>query len=143
LRPDPKTRERSQTVLAQGRYRPGPGAALQRWTPVRGRAAWAAWPRGDQAAHRNQGDRRVDRAGRASHRLAAARCHPHRRPSLAPLDPGALRPRSPPDPAEVADLAPGWRPYRSLASSLLLAAAKSSSWMRCSSGWPGVQAVRG
>ena len=30
----------------------------------------------------------------------------------------------PPDPAEVADLAQQWRPYRSLASSLLLAAAK-------------------
>ena len=29
-----------------------------------------------------------------------------------------------PDPAEVADLAQHWRPYRSLASSLLLAAAK-------------------
>ncbi len=29
-----------------------------------------------------------------------------------------------PDPAEVADLAQQWRPYRSLASSLLLAAAK-------------------
>jgi DNA-3-methyladenine glycosylase II len=31
-----------------------------------------------------------------------------------------------PDPAEVADLALRWRPYRSLASSLLLAAARSS-----------------
>jgi DNA-3-methyladenine glycosylase II len=31
-----------------------------------------------------------------------------------------------PDPAEVADLARRWRPYRSLASSLLLAAARSS-----------------
>jgi DNA-3-methyladenine glycosylase II len=31
-----------------------------------------------------------------------------------------------PDPAEVADLARHWRPYRSLASSLLLAAARSS-----------------
>ena len=31
-----------------------------------------------------------------------------------------------PDPAEVADLAQRWRPYRSLASSLLLAAARSS-----------------
>ena len=31
-----------------------------------------------------------------------------------------------PDPAEVADLARPWRPYRSLASSLLLAAARSS-----------------
>jgi DNA-3-methyladenine glycosylase II len=31
-----------------------------------------------------------------------------------------------PDPAEVADLAQHWRPYRSLASSLLLAAARSS-----------------
>jgi len=30
-----------------------------------------------------------------------------------------------PDPAEVADLARHWRPYRSLASSLLLAAARS------------------
>jgi DNA-3-methyladenine glycosylase II len=29
-----------------------------------------------------------------------------------------------PDPAEVADLAQQWRPYRSLACSLLLAAAK-------------------
>ena len=29
-----------------------------------------------------------------------------------------------PDPAEVADLAQRWRPYRSLASSLLLAAAR-------------------
>jgi HhH-GPD superfamily base excision DNA repair protein len=34
----------------------------------------------------------------ASHRTAAARCHPHGRPSPAPLDPGALRPRSPPGP---------------------------------------------
>jgi DNA-3-methyladenine glycosylase II len=32
-----------------------------------------------------------------------------------------------PDPVEVADLAQRWRPYRSLASSLLLAAARSSS----------------
>ena len=31
-----------------------------------------------------------------------------------------------PDPAEVADLAQRWKPYRSLASSLLLAAARSS-----------------
>jgi DNA-3-methyladenine glycosylase II len=31
-----------------------------------------------------------------------------------------------PDPAEVADLARRWKPYRSLASSLLLAAARSS-----------------
>jgi DNA-3-methyladenine glycosylase II len=31
-----------------------------------------------------------------------------------------------PDPAEVADLARQWRPYRSLASRLLLAAARSS-----------------
>ena len=31
-----------------------------------------------------------------------------------------------PDPAEVADLARHWKPYRSLASSLLLAAARSS-----------------
>jgi DNA-3-methyladenine glycosylase II len=31
-----------------------------------------------------------------------------------------------PDPAEVADIARPWRPYRSLASSLLLAAAKPS-----------------
>jgi DNA-3-methyladenine glycosylase II len=31
-----------------------------------------------------------------------------------------------PDPAEVADLAERWRPYRSLASSLLLASARSS-----------------
>ena len=31
-----------------------------------------------------------------------------------------------PDPAEVADLAQRWRPYRSLASSLLLAAARSA-----------------
>ena len=31
-----------------------------------------------------------------------------------------------PDPAEVADLARRWRPYQSLASSLLLAAARSS-----------------
>jgi hypothetical protein len=43
-------------------------------------------------------DRRVDRAGRASHRTAAARCHPHGRPGPAPLDQGALRPRSPPGP---------------------------------------------
>jgi DNA-3-methyladenine glycosylase II len=31
-----------------------------------------------------------------------------------------------PDPAEVADFAQRWKPYRSLASSLLLAAARSS-----------------
>ncbi len=31
-----------------------------------------------------------------------------------------------PDPAEVADIARPWKPYRSLASSLLLAAARSS-----------------
>jgi 3-methyladenine DNA glycosylase/8-oxoguanine DNA glycosylase len=43
-----------------------------------------------------------------------------------------------PDPAEVADLAQHWRPYRSLASSLLLAAAKpglirhGQDWMNAS-----------
>jgi hypothetical protein len=43
------------------------------------------------------------------------------RRSPAPLDPGALRLDRLPDPAEAADLARHWKPYRSLASSLLLA----------------------
>ena len=54
--------------------------------------------RGDQAAHRSQGNRRVDRAGRASHRAAPARCRPPGRPGPAPRGPGALRPGPPPGP---------------------------------------------
>ena len=61
----------------------------------------------------------MDRAGRASHRAAAGR-----------TDDLALRHAIQahyglnhlPDPTEVADLARHWRPYRSLASSLLAAA---------------------
>ena len=116
----------SRSVPAQGRHRPGFGAALQRWAPVRGRARELP----DQEVIR----RLTEVKGIGAWTVQGALLIALQRPDVIRTDDLALRHSIQarygldhlPDPAEVADLAQHWRPYRSLASSLLLAAARSS-----------------